>query len=184
MDTLKSLLAKFSQPSSWAGLGAILALFGFNVSGDTLGTIIQIGAGACGLIAIIVNEKAGAQKSAILPPLVALGLAGMLTACSTGAGTPQTTVAGVQNTQQAIQTAIGTACQDVNAASALAAPFAGVPQVAGVLTFATASCGTADAIAALVTKAVTDPTTIAWAENLASQLKAAVAAISALKSAV
>lgn len=83
----------------------------------------------------------------------------------------------VANTTNTIQTAITTACNDVNAAVTLAAPFSGVPQVGAVLDYAIASCGTAEAIDGLVTKALTDPTTVAWAENLAVDLKTAVAAV-------
>lgn len=82
-----------------------------------------------------------------------------------------------QATQAKIASAVTGACADANAAAALAAPFAAVPQVAGVLTFIEAGCATADAVAALTTKAVNDPSTIAWAEGLAGQVNGAVATV-------
>lgn len=93
-----------------------------------------------------------------------------LTACSAQQ------VASVQSTQTKVASAISTACGDVNSAAALAAPFSAIPQVGAVLDYATASCATADAVSALVTKAINDPNTIAWTENLATTIKAAIPA--------
>jgi hypothetical protein len=93
-------------------------------------------------------------------------------------GCSQQQVAQVQTTQTDVQAAVQTACTDVNAAAALAAPFSAIPEVGGALVYATASCATADAVAAMATKAVDDPTTIAWLDNLASEIKAAVPASS------
>lgn len=93
-----------------------------------------------------------------------------------GGAAPAQVVTDVQADQSKIQTAIDAACVDVNSAMALAAPFDAVPQVAAITTYGAASCGTATAISALVTKAVNDPTTIQWAENLATQIKSALPA--------
>ncbi len=82
-----------------------------------------------------------------------------------------------QATAQAKITAV---CADVTGAATLAAPFSAIPQVAALLTYANASCGTATAVSALVTKAMNDPTTVAWAEALAAQIKAAGAAAKGL----
>lgn len=167
MPILLSLLAKFAQPSSWAGLSGVLALCGVNVSAGTLATIIQVGAGVCGLIAIVINERGHAASRVLIAFMVPAGLAVTLGGCNPA----------VSADQAKISTAIETACTDVTSAAALAAPFAaGSPSLASVLTFATASCGSADAVAALATKAVNDPTTVAWAENLAAELKAALPA--------
>lgn len=108
--------------------------------------------------------------------LTTLGLATVLSACSA----PQ--VAQVQNGQATVAAAIQTACGDVNAAAALAAPFSAIPQVGAILDYATASCVGANAVAALVTKAINDPTTIAWTENLATQIKAIIPAKSGRRS--
>lgn len=62
MNALASvLLSKFAQPSSWAGLGALLALVGVNMPSSTVALITQVGAGVCGLAAIVVNEKSAAK---------------------------------------------------------------------------------------------------------------------------
>jgi hypothetical protein len=94
-----------------------------------------------------------------------------------GCAVTPTDVTTAQTTQAKIASAVTGACADANAAAALAAPFAVVPQVAGVLTFITAGCAGAGAVAALTTKAVNDPSTIAWAEGLAGQVNGAVAAV-------
>ncbi len=107
-------------------------------------------------------------------------LIAVLAACSTTPITSAIVAAGVttvQVDQAKIQAAVVGACGDATTAAAVASPFAFVPQVAGVITFINGGCGTADAVAALVTKAVNDPATIAWAEGLAAQVKAAVASV-------
>ena len=47
MQTLAYLLARFSEPSSYAGLGGLLALLGWNVPDTVLGHLIQGLAAAC-----------------------------------------------------------------------------------------------------------------------------------------
>jgi hypothetical protein len=83
-------------------------------------------------------------------------------------------VASVQANQAKVQAAIQSACADVNSAAALAAPFSAIPQIGAILDYATASCATANAMAALTSKAVNDPATVAWAQNLAAQIRAIV----------
>lgn len=104
------------------------------------------------------------RRSLLAIPLV-------LAAC-----TPQQ-VATVQTDQAKIEAAIVEGCGVVNAAAAAAAPFAAVPQVGAILTFATASCATGSAVAGMVTKAVNDPSTVAWVQRLGDQLREAVAAV-------
>src|SRR5260370_34159483 len=51
------LLARFSEPSSYAGLGALLALVGFH-SPDTLtGQLAQFLAAGCALAALVLKER-------------------------------------------------------------------------------------------------------------------------------
>jgi hypothetical protein len=102
--------------------------------------------------------------------LLASAILFLLAACSAEE------VAKVQGGQAAVQAAISGACADVNAANALAAPFSIIPQVGAIMDYGTAACGGATAVAALVTKAVNDPTTVAWTQNLAAQIKAAIPA--------
>ena len=56
----------------------------------------------------------------------------------------------------------------------LAAPFAAVPQVGAVMLYGAAACGSAEAIAGLTTKAVSDPNTVVWTQNLAKTISGAV----------
>lgn len=100
-----------------------------------------------------------------------------LSACSTSQQTTaESDITNVANSVQA-------ACTTVNATASVIgnSPLSLVPQVAGVLPYVTASCGTAAAISAMVAKAASDPTTVAWIQNLNSDL---TTDISAAKSAL
>lgn len=77
----------------------------------------------------------------------------------------------VQGGQAKIEAAIVEACGVANAAAALAAPYSAIPAVAGVIIYVQAGCGTAQAVAGLVTKAVNDPSTIAWVMKLSATLR-------------
>jgi sulfite exporter TauE/SafE len=57
MSTLAYLLARFSEPSSYAGLGALLALLGWQLSDTALGDIAQCLAAGCGLLALVLKER-------------------------------------------------------------------------------------------------------------------------------
>jgi hypothetical protein len=87
------------------------------------------------------------------------------------------TMAEVQTNQARIEAAIVEGCGAVNAAAAIAAPFAAIPQVGAILGFAQAGCGTAGAVSALVTKALDDPRTILWTQRLAGQIPETVATV-------
>lgn len=50
-------LAKFSQPSTWAGLGILLGLFGVNMAPAEATSFVNGGVGLAGLLAIFLNEK-------------------------------------------------------------------------------------------------------------------------------
>jgi len=102
-------------------------------------------------------------------------VAGML-ALNGCALTPEL-VGRVQVEQAKIEAAIREGCAVANMAAAVAAPFAAAPMVAGVLVYVHAGCGTAEAVAALTTKAVHDPGTIAWVTQLAETLNNAVRAV-------
>jgi hypothetical protein len=56
MQVLAYLLARFSEPSSYAGLGALLALAGWNLSDPALAQLAQGLAAGCGLVALCLNE--------------------------------------------------------------------------------------------------------------------------------
>jgi hypothetical protein len=77
MQMLAFLLARFSEPSSYAGLGAILALAGLHFSDSDLGQIAQFLAAGCGVAALLLKERGVIQAL-----LIALLLGGGLSACN------------------------------------------------------------------------------------------------------
>jgi hypothetical protein len=104
MQVLTFLLARFSEPSSYAGLGAILALAGVHFSDSDLGQIAQFLAAGCGLAALLLKERGVIQMIALAvlvgaalgacSPLVAAGAAigGGLTVANQVAGAVDTTI--------------------------------------------------------------------------------------------
>ena len=91
MTFLPYLLARFSEPSSYAGLGALLALLGWNLSDTLLGQLAQLLAAGCGLLALCLKERGLVRAIvlvfAALPALSACGgLAGTESAIATGCG--------------------------------------------------------------------------------------------------
>ena len=65
MPTFAYLLARFSEPSSYAGLGALLALLGVHFSDSDLGQLAQFFAAGCGLAALILKERGMIQVLAL-----------------------------------------------------------------------------------------------------------------------
>lgn len=63
MGVLTFLLARFSEPSSYAGLGAVLAMFGWQFSDGTLGELAQFLAAGCGLAALLLRERGSAMPA-------------------------------------------------------------------------------------------------------------------------
>lgn len=57
-----TLAARFSEPSSWAGLAPILVMLGLNVPPGVSQAIALIGAGMCCLVAFFLPE--GRRKGA------------------------------------------------------------------------------------------------------------------------
>ena len=81
MQTISYLLARFSEPSSYAGLGALLALAGLHFSDTDYGQLAQFLAAGCALASLLLKER-GVIQSLLLPlALGALALGG-LSACS------------------------------------------------------------------------------------------------------
>ena len=75
MPILPYLLARFSEPSSYAGLGALLALLGWNLSDTIAGQLAQLLAGGCALLALILKER-GLIRAIVLVFAVVPALAG------------------------------------------------------------------------------------------------------------
>jgi hypothetical protein len=57
MQIFAYLLARFSEPSSYAGLGALLALVGWNLTDPVLAQLAQLLAAGCGLVALCLKER-------------------------------------------------------------------------------------------------------------------------------
>jgi hypothetical protein len=57
MQTFAYLLARFSEPSSYAGVGAVLTLVGWNLPEPVLGQIAQALAALCALLAFLLKER-------------------------------------------------------------------------------------------------------------------------------
>lgn len=49
-------LNRFSQPSTWAGIGILLGLFGVEMAPAEAQTFVQGGVGFAGLLAVFLNE--------------------------------------------------------------------------------------------------------------------------------
>jgi hypothetical protein len=116
MPMLSYLLARFSEPSSYAGLGALLALAGVHFSDGDLGQLAQFLAAGCGLAALLLKERGTVQVLALM-----VLAAATLSAC-TGATAPNP--ATVQATAQAILTTTQQAMCEAQAAANLASAVA------------------------------------------------------------
>lgn len=57
MEALRQLAARFKEPSSWAGIAGIMAIFGVHLDPGILNAIIVFMAGFAGLLAVIIPEK-------------------------------------------------------------------------------------------------------------------------------
>lgn len=84
------LLARFSEPSSYAGLGALLALLGMNLSTSIVGQLAQLLAAACGLLALCLKER-GLIRAIVL----VFAVLPVLSGC---AGAPAAVVGGLGST--------------------------------------------------------------------------------------
>lgn len=54
---MKTLLNRFKEPSSWAGLSILAGLFGVNIAPEVLQGVIQIGAGVAAVGAVLLPES-------------------------------------------------------------------------------------------------------------------------------
>ena len=94
MQMLAFVLARLSEPSSYAGLGAILALVGVDFSDSDLGQLAQFFAAGCGLAALLLKER-GVIQTIALVVLIGAGLG----ACA-GPDLPKSAI--LTKTQQAM----------------------------------------------------------------------------------
>ncbi len=77
MQIVAYLLARFSEPSSYAGLGALLALVGWNLSESIVGELAELLAAGFGLLALLLKERGLIQAIvlvfAVVPVLAGCG---------------------------------------------------------------------------------------------------------------
>jgi hypothetical protein len=122
MQPLAYLLARFSEPSSYAGLGALLALLGWNLPTSTIGQVVQLLAAACGLLALCLKERglirAIVLVFAVLPMLSAC--AGAPTAALAGLGSDGSAYMAVDKLAEAASPYIAQSCAEYTKAKAAA----------------------------------------------------------------
>jgi len=109
MQVLQFLLARFSEPSSYAGLSAILALAGVHFSDSDLGQIAQLLAAGCGLAALLLKERGVIQMI-----VLALLVGGALSACAplVAAGAVGSGLVVANQVASTVDTTIQTACAE------------------------------------------------------------------------
>lgn len=125
MQYVTYLLARFSEPSSYAGLGAVLALLGWHLSDSDLGALAQFLAGGCALAALLLKERGTVAAlllcAAIAPALGACGAtvpAGSALGAVAGGMTPEDI--GNDKLSTAIDPVIAAACAEYNSGAAAA----------------------------------------------------------------
>jgi hypothetical protein len=150
MQALAYLLARFSEPSSYAGLGALLALLGWNLSDTLVGQLAQLLAGACALLALGLKERglirAIVLVFAVVPALA--GCAGVPAAVLAGLGSAGSVYTAVDKVTEAASPYLATACAEYAKAKAAAdatvaagvVPAAATAKVASIESYADAAC--------------------------------------------
>jgi hypothetical protein len=54
---LQMIIARFKEPSSWAGIATLLMAAGLNIDSELWQAIVLTGTGAAGILAVVVKEK-------------------------------------------------------------------------------------------------------------------------------
>jgi hypothetical protein len=121
MQMLAFLLARFSEPSSYAGLGAMLALVGLNFSDSEFGQVAQFLAAGCGLAALLLKER-GILQVIVLAALLgtALGACAPLAAAGAAIGTIGAGLTVANTVAATVDTTIQTACVEYGKGKAAA----------------------------------------------------------------
>jgi len=136
MQIVAYVLARFSEPSSYAGLGALLALAGVHFSDSDLGQLAQFLAAGCALAALLLKERGMIQVLALM--VLAAGALGACT--STGAPTATEIASTAKAVLTVTQQAMCQAQAAANLASAVAAG-AGDPSAAAAASLASTAAG-------------------------------------------
>jgi hypothetical protein len=150
MQILAYLLARFSEPSSYAGLGALLALVGWNLSDTIAGQLTQLLAGGCAMLGLVLKERGMIRAIvlvfAVVPTLA--GCAGVPAAVLGGLGAAGSAYLAVDRITEAATPSIAAACAEYARAKAAAdataaagaAPGVAV-QLSSIESFGDAACG-------------------------------------------
>jgi hypothetical protein len=111
MQTLAYVLARLSEPSSYAGLGAILALVGVHFSDSVLGELAQFLAAGCGLAALFLKERGLIRMIALAAILgTALGACAPLAGAGAAVGAVGTGITVANNVASDVNSTIQSAC--------------------------------------------------------------------------
>jgi hypothetical protein len=136
MPIFSYLLARFSEPSSYAGLGALLAVAGIHFPDSDLGQFAQFLAAGCALAALLLKERGMIQALA----LVVLAAATLSACAGPNSPTPATIQTDAQIVLTVTQQAMCEAQAAANLASAVAAG-AGDTSAAAAASSASAAAG-------------------------------------------
>jgi hypothetical protein len=149
MQYVTYLLARFSEPSSYAGLGAVVALIGWHLSDTDLGALAQFLAASCALAALLLKERgtvAALLLCAALAP--ALGACGALVPAGSALGAIGGGITLANQVSAAVDPVIAAACAEYRngeaAANAVIAtglvPASVTARVAAIESFGDAAC--------------------------------------------
>jgi uncharacterized protein YceK len=150
MQIVAYLLARFSEPSSYAGLGALLALVGWNLSDTIVGQLAQLLAAGCGLLALGLKERglirAIVLVFAVVPALAGCG--GVPAAVLGGLGSAGSVYTAVDKMTEAADPYVAKACAEYATGKAAAdavidiglVPVAVSGKVASIESFGDAAC--------------------------------------------
>jgi hypothetical protein len=126
MQTIAFLLARFSEPSSYAGLGAVLALAGLHFPDSDLGQLAQFLAAGCGLAALLLKERGVIQMIALAVLVgAALGACAPLVGAGAATGAVGGGVAIANQLAGTVDTTIQTACGEYRNGKAAATAVVG-----------------------------------------------------------
>jgi len=113
MRTIDFLLARFSEPSSYAGLGALLALVGWHFSDADLGELAQCLAAGCGLAALLLKERGMLQVLVLCTALgIGLGACAPLMGAGVATGALGGGLAIFDRVAGTVNTTVQTACRE------------------------------------------------------------------------
>ncbi len=150
MQIVAYLLARFSEPSSYAGLGALLALVGWNLSDTIVGQLAQLLAAGCGLLALGLKERglirAIVLVFAVVPALAGCG--GVPAAVLGGLGSAGSVYTAVDKVTEAADPYVAKACAEYATGKAAAdavigtglVPAAVTAKVTSIKSFGDAAC--------------------------------------------